>query len=137
MYRCQMQPCNSIFKLKTLLCITCWFGFTIQWYINLCGLSSARAILVEGRKWFYLTHSCENKGAYTFSEDISSKVNVIVWLEFKFTYVTIKHVSYSTMGDSFCLALILQMMNRNFMEEKYSRLLCYIYLTNSLKMNLS
>ena len=34
-------------------------------------------------KWYYLTYSKEDKEVHTFPKGISTKVNVIAWLEFK------------------------------------------------------
>ena len=44
----------------------------------------------------YLTHNLENKEGYTFSKDISRKVNSRAWLEFELAYydVPIKHVNH-------------------------------------------
>ena len=66
------------------------FGFFVQCLINLCGLFSAKAILVE-----YLG----NKGVYTFPNGLSLKVNVIVQQEFELAYfeATVQHSSHYTM----------------------------------------
>ena len=38
----------------------CWFGFFIEWHINLHELSNAKVILVKEQQWYYLTHSWED-----------------------------------------------------------------------------
>ena len=40
-------------------------------------LFNAKAILLEEQKWYYLTHSWEDKGVRTFPKGICPKVNVI------------------------------------------------------------
>ena len=47
---------------------------------------NAKAILQEERLWYYLTHSCEDKGVHTFSKGICPKMNVMVQLEFELAY---------------------------------------------------
>ena len=42
--------------------------------------------LREEQLWYYLTHSWEDKGVYSFLEDICPKVNIIVRAEFELTY---------------------------------------------------
>ena len=49
-------------------------------------LFNAKAILLEEQWLYYLTHSWEDKGGYTFPKDIYPKVNVIARLEFELTY---------------------------------------------------
>ena len=46
------------------------------------------------------SHSLQDKRIHTFSESISPKVNVIMYLEFELTYndVTVKHVRHYTMS---------------------------------------
>ena len=34
-----------------------YFGFFVEWYINLCGLFNAKAIPVGVQWWYYLTHT--------------------------------------------------------------------------------
>ena len=48
-------------------------------------VSNAKAIFIEDQQWYYLTHSWRYKGVHTFPKGINSKVNIITWLEFKFT----------------------------------------------------
>ena len=55
-------------------------------YINLSGLFSIKAILVEER-WYYLTYSWDDKEVYVFPKGICPKVIVKVWLVFEFVYL--------------------------------------------------
>ena len=59
-------------------------GFFVSWYINICRLFNANAILLEEQYWYYLTHSW--KGVHTFPKGICPKVNVIARLEFELAY---------------------------------------------------
>ena len=76
-----------------ILLLFCWvilhfkvsFGFFVYWHINLCGLFNAKAIIIEEQQWYYLTHSWEDKGVYTFPKGICPKVNVIARLQFELT----------------------------------------------------
>ena len=49
-------------------------------------LFNAKAILLEEQKWYYLTHSCEDKGVNTLPKGICPKVNVIARLEYELAY---------------------------------------------------
>ena len=51
------------------------------WYINLCRLFNAKAILLEEQLQYYLTHSSEDKGVYAFAKGIFPKGNVVARLE--------------------------------------------------------
>ena len=42
--------------------------------------------LLSEKKWYYLTHSWEDKGVHTFPMGICPKVNVIARLEFELAY---------------------------------------------------
>ena len=53
-----------------------WFSLFVLWHINLCRLSNAKAILLEKQKWYYLTHSWEDKGVHAFPKGICFKLNV-------------------------------------------------------------
>ena len=66
--------------------------------MNLHGLFNAKAIPLEERQWFYLTHSWENKGVHTFPKGICPKVNVIAQLEFELIYndSTVHHFNHYT-----------------------------------------
>ena len=55
----------------------------VQWYINLCRLFNAKAILLEEQQWYYVTHSWEDKGVHTFPKSICPKVNVIARVDFE------------------------------------------------------
>ena len=48
-------------------------------------LFSAKAILLEEQKWYYLTHSWGME-SHTFPKGICPKVNVIAWLEYELAY---------------------------------------------------
>ena len=61
------------------------FSF-VSWYINLCRLFNAKAILWEEKYWYNWTYSWEDKGVHTFSKDICPKVNVIARPEFELAY---------------------------------------------------
>ena len=65
---------------------TAWFGFFVQWHINLCRLFNAKDILIEEQQLYYLTHSWEDKRVHTFPKGICLKVNVIARLEYELTY---------------------------------------------------
>ena len=69
------------------------------WYINLCGLFNTKAILAE-EKWYYLTHSCVDKGLCTFPKSISLKVNAMMQLKHKLANdnVTVQYISHDTTG---------------------------------------
>ena len=71
-------------RLWSLLKI--WFGFFVQWHINLCRLFNAKAILIEEQWWYYLTHSWKDKRVHTFPKGICPKVNVIARLEYELAY---------------------------------------------------
>ena len=75
-----------------------WFGFFVQWHINLPGLCNTEAIILQGQYWYYLTHRWGYKGLYTFPRSISFKKNVIALLEFELIYydVRLHLVSHST-----------------------------------------
>ena len=62
-----------------------WFGFFVEWHINLCRSFNAKAILQE-QYWYYLTHGWEDKGVHTFPKGICPKVNIIVQLEYKLAF---------------------------------------------------
>ena len=66
--------------------------------INLRGLFSAKALLVEEQQWYYLSLCWGNKKVQYFSKGISPKVNIITRLEFERAYydVLIQHVSHYT-----------------------------------------
>ena len=49
-------------------------------------LFNAKAILLEEKLWYYLTHRWEDKGFHTFPKGICPKVNVIARLEYELTY---------------------------------------------------
>ena len=49
-------------------------------------LFNAEAILLEEQYWYYLTHSWEDKGVYTFPKGICPKVNVIARPEYELAY---------------------------------------------------
>ena len=67
--------------------------FKIRWFPNV------KAILIEGRQWYYLTYSWGNKGVYTFLMIISPERNIIAWQKFELAYyVTFQHVSHNAMG---------------------------------------
>ena len=55
-----------------------WFGFFVKWQIKLPGLFNAEANFIEERYWYYLTHSCEDKGVHSFPKAICLKVNIFV-----------------------------------------------------------
>ena len=71
--------------MKTLDLVSFQFQF-LCWYIKLCELFNAKAILVEEQPWYYLTHSLEDKRVHAFSNGISLKVNVIMRLDFELAY---------------------------------------------------
>ena len=54
--------------------------------IGLVSLFNGISTSVEEQLWFYLTHSQEDKGFYTFPKSICPKVNVIARLEYELTY---------------------------------------------------
>ena len=62
-----------------------WFDFFVKWYINLCRLFSAKAILLKEQLWYYLTHIWEDKGI-NIPKGICPKVNVIARLEYELAY---------------------------------------------------
>ena len=49
-------------------------------------LFNRKAIIVEEHQWYYLTHSCGEKGAHNFLQGINPKLNVTVWLELELAY---------------------------------------------------
>ena len=49
-------------------------------------LFNAKAILLEEKLWYYLTHSWKDNGVHTFPKGICPKVNVIARLEFELAY---------------------------------------------------
>ena len=49
-------------------------------------LFNAEAILLEEQKWYYLTHSWEDKGVHNFPKGICPKVNVIARREYELGY---------------------------------------------------
>ena len=49
-------------------------------------LFNAKAILLGKRQCYYLTHSWDDEGVYTFPKGICSKVNVIARLEFELAF---------------------------------------------------
>ena len=57
--------------------------------------------------WYKLTYSWEDRMVHTFSESIKSKVNVIVWLEFKLAFYNIKvqHINNYTMKTNLQMTL--------------------------------
>ena len=63
-----------------------WFGFFVEWHINVCRLFNAKAIHLEELQWCYLTHSWEDKRVHTFPKSICPKVNVIARLEYELAY---------------------------------------------------
>ena len=54
--------------------------------LTLFRLFNAKTILLEEQKWYYLTHSWEDKRAHTFPKGICPKVNVIARLEYELAY---------------------------------------------------
>ena len=83
--------------------ITSDVGFFVSWHMNLHGLFNAKAILVEEKQWYYLTHIWISKGVHAFLKIISLKMNVIAWLEFELTFFlsAVHHFSYYVMGTLF------------------------------------
>ena len=65
----------------------------VSLHINFHELFNAKAILVEKQQWYYSAHCWTDKGFHTFHKDISSKVNVMVQLEFDLAYLeaTVQH----------------------------------------------
>ena len=67
-------------------------NLNIAWFLCFNGISSlfrlfnAKAIFLEEQRWYYLTHSWEDKGVHTFPKGIYPKVNVIAQLEYELTY---------------------------------------------------
>ena len=63
--------------------------FRLVWFICFNGISTlfrlfnAKAIFLEEQRWYYLTHSWEDKGIHTFPKGICPKVNVIARLEYE------------------------------------------------------
>ena len=57
------------------------FDSSGEWYINLRGLSNAKLIYIEEHKWYYLTHSLEDKDVHTFPKASSPEVDVITQVE--------------------------------------------------------
>ena len=49
-------------------------------------LFNAKPIHPEEQQWYYLTHSWEDKGVYTFPKGICPKMNVIARLEYELAY---------------------------------------------------
>ena len=79
-------PNSLCIRLDLYLLGLVWFGFFLLWHINLCRLFNAKPILLEEQKWYYLTHSWEDKGVNTFPNVICLKVNIIAQLEFELVY---------------------------------------------------
>ena len=83
-----------------------WFGFFVQWYINLCWLSNFKAILGEEQQWHYLIHHCKNKEVNTFPEGISLRVSVIYIYNLWKTIYTLPHGGSALWWRNFRLPLI-------------------------------
>ena len=49
-------------------------------------LYNAKSILVEKQLWYYLTFIWSRKEVDTFHKSISSKVNIIMWMEIELSY---------------------------------------------------
>ena len=62
-----------------------WRGVTRDLASLFNGISTFVGYLMP-KTWYYLTHSWEDKGIYTFPKGICPKVNVIVRLEFELAY---------------------------------------------------
>ena len=59
-----------------------WLGSFILSDINLRGLFTAKAILVEEQQLYYLKHRWKNNEVHAFPNGFCPKVSVIAWLEF-------------------------------------------------------
>ena len=57
-----------------------------------------RQLSEKKQKWYYLTHSWEDKGFHTFPKGICPKVNVIARLEYELAYYdfAVHHFNYYT-----------------------------------------
>ena len=49
-------------------------------FYGIHSLFNSKAILLEEHSWYYLTHSCGDKGLHIFPEGMSLKGNIIVEL---------------------------------------------------------
>ena len=62
-----------------------WFGFMAY--------QPSRVIMYQSHtcrtEWYYLTHSCGDKGLHIFLKGISLKLNVMVQLDFKLDYYNV------------------------------------------------
>ena len=60
------------------------------WLVSLFnGISTFVGYLMPkifSKKWYYLTHSWEDKRVHTFPKGICPKVNIIAWLEYELAY---------------------------------------------------
>ena len=79
-------PHHTLKVIKILLSFFGWLVSLFNGISTLFRLFNAKAILLEEQLWYYLTHSWEDKGFYTFPKGICPKVNVITRLEYELTY---------------------------------------------------
>ena len=62
------------------------FVVFVKWRTKFGVLFKAKFILLEGQKWYYLTHSWRGKEVHAFPKSDSPKVNVMKWMKFEFAY---------------------------------------------------
>ena len=95
-YRIQFSLIPGYRKMKEK---RVWFLILcFKWHIKLTGLFNSKTIHVERLYWYYLIHFWV--GAFIlFSSDISSKVNLTIWLEFElYSYnIAVQHFSHNAM----------------------------------------
>ena len=88
---------------------------TLYWLFN------AKAILLEKRGWYYLTHSWEDKRVHTFPKGICPKVNVIARLEYELAYndSAVHRFNHYTTRTTPALVLLLQTWVVDGLETKW------------------
>ena len=93
--------------------VVVWFGLFFWWYINLCRLFNAKAILLKEQSWYYLTHSWEDKRVHNFLKGICPKVNIIAWLEFELTTTIPQSIAITITPRGHSHGLVLSHINHS------------------------
>ena len=88
---------------------------------NFRGLFNVKVILIEKQEWYYLTHTCRNKGVHAFLKCFSLKMNVIAQLEFQYVYhdVTVQHVSHCATTTPLAKLYLNLINHRFFLKTNY------------------
>ena len=78
-----------------------------------CTIIGLVLLFNEEQKWYYLTHSWEDKGVHTFPKGICPKVNVIARLEYELAYYdsAVHRFNHYTTKTPLCIIMLWALLN--------------------------